>query len=85
METREYISDRKKTEAEKWVKTWHRADLALRSLKKDELRSPDYYEKNRDILDGMLQYACDNDKPKILSGLVEQQRMFMQLRDVIRK
>jgi hypothetical protein len=60
----------------KWVKTWQTAALSLENIKRNELRAYDYYEKNRILLDEMLQYACDNSKNRLSSGLVEQQRIF---------
>ncbi|MCP4108998.1 MAG: hypothetical protein GY749_26280 [Desulfobacteraceae bacterium] len=65
----------------KWVKTWQTAALSLKNVKKNELRAHDYYEKNRIILDEMLQYACDNSKNRLFSGLVEQQRIFKKIND----
>jgi len=60
----------------KWVKTWQTAALWLKNIKRNELQAFDYYDKNRIILDEMLQYACDNSKKTLFSGLVEQQRIF---------
>ena len=40
-----------------------------------------HYEKNRKMLDQMLQYACENSTPRSSSGLVEQQRLFMKMKD----
>jgi len=65
----------------KWIKAWRNASLSLRELKKNELRAGDYYEKNRKMLDEMLQYACENSTPRPSSGLVEQQRLFMKMKD----
>ena len=67
-------------EMEKWVDTWKRAGPALEAVKQRELRAYDY-DKNQAILDEMLQWACDHRRDRLTSGLVEQQRMFMKLRD----
>ncbi len=67
----------------RWVKTWRKAALSLRDIKKKELQAHDYYEKNRIVLDDMLQYACDNGKIRLFSGLVEQQRLFMKMDKLI--
>ena len=64
----------------KWVDTWKRAGPALEAVKQRELRAYDY-DKNQAILDEMLQWACDHRRDRLTSGLVEQQRMFMKLRD----
>ena len=68
------MTDVKNQEIKKWVRSWQKAALSLKGLKKNELRAPDYYEKNRKMLDEMLQYACDNANVRSFSGLVEQQR-----------
>lgn len=47
--------------------------------KKKELRSPEYYESHRRLLEEMLQYACDQGNVRLSSGLVEQQRLFKKL------
>ncbi|MFW6237159.1 MAG: hypothetical protein ACOC3F_02130 [Desulfosudaceae bacterium] len=65
----------------KWMGSWKQASAALQEQRKAELRALDYYEKNRRLLDEMLQYACDHSRPRPVSGLVEQQRWFMKLRD----
>jgi len=82
------MADVKNQEMKKWVSAWQKAALSLKGIKKNELRAPDYYEKNRKMLDEMLQYACDNVKVRSFSGLVEQQRFFMKFkrdRSVIKK
>ena len=63
----------------KWIKTWERADKALKVVKQRELRSYDY-KKNQYIVDQMLQWACKHGKIRLTSGLVEQQRIFMKSR-----
>ena len=63
----------------KWVKTWQTAALSLKEIKRNELQAFDYYDKNRFFLDEMLQYACDNRKKSLFSGLVEQQRIFKKI------
>lgn len=73
-------SDYNQEQTKKWVNAWQKASEALKDMKKNELRAPDYYEKNRKILDDMLQYACENAKSRFSSGLVEQQRLFMKMK-----
>ena len=63
-----------------WVETWKRAGLVLEDLKRQELRSYGY-SKNQTIVDEMLQWACDHQKFRLSSGLVEQQRLFMKMRE----
>jgi hypothetical protein len=54
--------------------------VSLKEIKKKELRAPGYYDRNRQILDDMLQYACEHAKPQLQSGLAEQQRLFMKMK-----
>lgn len=66
----------KNEQAKRWVATWQKADTSLRSIKIMELRNKDYYLKNRDILNNMLQYAFDKQTARVFSGLVIQQNIF---------
>jgi len=66
----------------RWVRTWQTAALSFKNIKKNELHSSNYYEKNRKLLDEMLQYACDNSPVRLSSGLVEQQRLFMKMNEI---
>jgi hypothetical protein len=68
----------------KWVETWKTAASALDKIRRDELTAFDY-EKNFEIIDSMLQYACDHAETRLTSGLVEQQRLFMKLREKLKK
>ncbi len=68
-------------EIERWIGAWRRASISLIEAKKSELRSKDYYEKNRIILDEMLQYSCDYSKVRLSSGLIEQQRLFLKMKE----
>lgn len=63
----------------RWVKTWKRAGSALQKVKQQELHSYDY-SKNWALVDSMLQWACDHRQPRLSTGLVEQQRLFMKLK-----
>jgi len=63
----------------KWLKTWDRAALALRTQKQQELAAHDYYEKTLAILDGMLNYAASHPSENRVCGLVEQQYLFKKL------
>ncbi len=64
----------------KWISAWNAAAVSLKEIKKKELRAPEYYDRNRQILDDMLQYACQHAKPRLKSGLEEQQRLFMKMK-----
>jgi hypothetical protein len=65
----------------KWVGIWVATAVSLKEIKKKELQAPGYYDKNRQMLDEMLQYAFQHAKPRLKSGLVEQQHLFMKLRN----
>lgn len=64
----------------KWIDVWQETGKALQELKIQELRADDYYEKNKRLLNEMLQYAYEHRTVRLTSGLVEQQRYFMKLR-----
>lgn len=64
----------------KWVQGWARAGKALEEIKRRELRAYNYNE-NREIVDGMLQWACDHREIRLSSGLVEQQRLFGKMKN----
>ena len=66
--------------AKAWVDTWQKARLSLEQLKKSELRSPDYYEKNLPMLNEMIEYALQQGTPRRSTGLIELQRYFMKLK-----
>ena len=70
----------KNKQTEKWVKTWQRAGAALDEIKRRELRAYNY-DKNRKIIDEMLQWAHDHRKIRLTSGLVDQQRFFMKIKN----
>ena len=74
------MNDSQKKEIEKWVKTWQKAGRALDRAKLEDIRSPDYYSKNLEILNEMLQYAFEHRQLRLSSGLVEQQKIFMKLK-----
>jgi len=65
----------------KWIDIWQETGKALQEIKIQELRSDDYYEKNKQLLNEMLQYAYEHRTVRLTSGLVEQQRYFMKLRE----
>ena len=68
------------TAIRRWVETWRRAGPALEAVRRRELREFDY-EANRPHLDAMLTWACEHAEPRTTSGLVEQQRWFMLIRE----
>jgi len=65
----------------KWIDVWQEASAALQEIKIKELRADDYYEKNKQFLNEMLQYAFEHRTVRLTSGLVEQQKYFMKLRE----
>ncbi len=70
----------KNKQTEKWVKTWKRAGIVLDEIKRRELQGYDY-NKNRKIVDEMLQWAHRHRKTRLTSGLVEQQRLFKKIKN----
>ncbi len=67
-----------------WIDTWKKAGAALEEIRQHELQSPDY-ARQLELIDNMLQFACENRKPRLTSGLVEQQRWFMKMREKLDK
>ena len=65
--------------AQQWIESWKRASVALKAVKRHELRTYDY-AKNQAIVDRMLQWAFEHRKVRLNSGLVEQQRLFMKMK-----
>ena len=65
--------------AQQWIESWNRAPVALKDIKRHELRTYDY-AKNQAIVDGMLQWAFEHRQVRLDSGLVEQQRLFMKMK-----
>ena len=63
----------------KWVAAWKRAGHAMEGIRRQELRSASY-GANLELIDSMLQWACDNAVPRSSTGLVEQQHLFQRLR-----
>ena len=51
----------------------------MKEIKRRELQQY-YYEANINLVDEMLTWACGHAKPRLSSGLVQQQRLFMKLR-----
>ena len=67
-------------DAKQWVENWKRVGPILEQIKAEELRAPDYHEKLERLLP-MCDLACTQAEPRKTSGLVEQQRLFMKLRE----
>ena len=76
------VEDADREMAQLWVDTWKRAGPALQQVKRQELREYDY-AKDRDLIDGMLQWACAHGDARPSSGLVEQQRLFVKMREAL--
>jgi len=65
--------------AQLWIENWKGASVALKAVKRRELRTYDH-AKNQSIVDGMLQWAFEHRELRLNSGLVEQQRLFMKMK-----
>ena len=63
-----------KSETKEWINTWKKSDRALLDIKIKEMRAENYYVKNRNILNKMLQYAFDHREIRKSSGLVDFQK-----------
>ena len=73
------MEDTEKDLIRRWVETWKRAAVELEKVKTQELRNFDY-EKHRENIDAMLQWAFEHRQERLTSGFVEQQRWFRKLR-----
>ncbi len=67
----------------KWTTTWQKASDALNAVKVETLRDKNYYNKNKAVLNDMLQYAFDHRVERKDSGLVEMQSYFMKIHQQI--
>jgi len=63
----------------KWIDCWGKASQKLKKIKRKELRELDY-KKNAKLLDDFLEIGVIYKSEKPITGLVEQQRLFKQLR-----
>ncbi|MBN2411657.1 hypothetical protein JXQ31_08190 [candidate division KSB1 bacterium] len=77
--------DKSLNKEKKWVQTWEKAGKSLREIKKNELRSENYYSRNRHLLNDMLHYAFEHRKIRLTSGLVEMQKYFKKYHSQINK
>jgi len=67
-----------KNQIAEWVATWGKAACSLEEIRRKELRAADYYEKNKELTNDLLQYAFEHRVFRLSSGLVDQQRLFIQ-------
>ena len=67
-----------KAQIRHWAETWKRAGVALEEIKRRELQAFDY-AANQGLVDAMLRWACQHQRPRASTGLIEQQRLFMKL------
>ena len=68
-----------KEEFKKWSLAWKNASSVIKAEKESELRSPDYYERNMELINEMLEYACEEKTVRLSSGLMEMQKIFSRL------
>lgn len=66
--------------ARRWVKTWQEAAPQLEAVRRRELRDLDPFTAIS-MLCGPADYTVEPRAPKPTSGLIEQQRLFMRLRE----
>ena len=69
-----------KNDMKPWVENWKRVGPILEQIKAEELRAADYHKELAGLLP-MCDLACDHAEPSKTSGLVEQQRLFMKMRE----
>lgn len=66
-------------ESLEWMRAWRSAGAALERVRREELRALDG-RKALALLTGPADYRKEPRKPRLSSGLVEQQRWFMKAR-----
>ena len=64
----------------KWSDTWHKADIALNSIKSIEMNKENYLCDSLISLTDVFNYSLANAEPSTTSGLVEMQKYFAKLR-----
>jgi len=65
-----------------WVDTWRRVGPELERIKRNELRALSEEEGTRRailVMDARADFEWESPRPHKLSGLIEQQRLFMRL------
>jgi len=74
------LADRDEDMTRRWVEIWLKAGPKLERIRRERLRAFRYEEHVAEI-DDLLQMACRFARPRLTSGLVEQQRLLQRLRD----
>ncbi len=64
--------------AQQWIESWKRASVALKAVKRQELRTYNLAQ-NQAVVDGMLQWTFEHRALRLNSGLVKQQCLFMKM------
>lgn len=67
----------------KWLKAWLSAKNSLKKIKQKELQSI-IYKKHWQILDEMIQWACDNQSIRRNTGLIDFQKFILKNIDKIK-
>lgn len=71
--------DRNAPQTKAWVEAWIQAGRKLEAIRRRRLREFVHADHVQEI-DDLLDIACRFAQPRRTSGLVEQQRLFAQLR-----
>jgi hypothetical protein len=65
-----------------WVENWKRVGPILEQIEMEALRAPGY-EDGLANFGSLLDWCCKHSTPKPESGLIEQQRLFMKMKQQI--
>ena len=68
------------TDIQQWVNNWKRVGPILEQIEADALREND--DKSLESFIPLLNWVCERATPRPSSGLVEQQRWFMRIRQM---
>ena len=55
-----------------------KAAFLLEEIRRKELRAADYYERNKNLTNEMLQHVFEHCRIRVGCGLVDQQRLLIQ-------
>ncbi len=73
------MNSKDQQQLDQWVQDWQKTQAALETVHVMELQNFDY-QQHIDLLNEMLTYACRQSHAQESTGLIEQQRIFMTMR-----
>ena len=71
------MTESERERLKQWVETWKRAGPELERVRREELRAF-RHEENVGLIESLLDIGVEFGRPRLTSGLIEQQRLFMK-------